>query len=260
MTLRTLGVLLLAACASVSFAKAQDSASLKIAGYVGDDKNKPLKGVSVSVTGDQGAAPSVTVNNGTFILPLAPTVKAGDVVTVQFVQQGYEPLSAQVTASSGPITLPFTMHKIGAPQPTKPATQPPSAQPLPNTGPPPSWLTDTQKNAITQVLKEREKDKGVVRLVCIGDQPQYADQIFEVFMAAGWTVERLSIGMMSIAGIPSMNEPLYILSPKPDSPTVAAVVAALGNGRISAPMHTELATLGPGSMGLPAVTIVIQKR
>jgi hypothetical protein len=78
------------------------------------------------------------------------------------------------------------------------------------------------------------------------------------FVAAGWPIQRLSIGMASFTGTEPMSEPLYILAPNPESPTVRAVVDALGYGRTAAPIHLGMSTIGPASLGVPTVTIVIQ--
>ncbi len=126
------GLLLLAACASISVAKAQAPATLKISGTIVDDKSRlPLKGVSISAAGDEGAAPCVTDVDGVFILQLAPIVKAGDDVLIRFEKRAYEPMEKHVTASSGALALPFKMHHVSVPQ-TKPSAKQPNAEtPLP---------------------------------------------------------------------------------------------------------------------------------
>jgi hypothetical protein len=150
--------------------------------------------------------------------------------------------------------------------PVKPPNAPPKSTPhkaedkVPIDLPHGDFLTDTQKQNITHILKEREKEKADVRLVCIGEPTRYADQIQEAFEAAGWPIQRLRMGFAAFSGIGPMSEPLYILTPKADSPTVRAVVDAFGHGRIAAPVHLDLPTIGPGSLGVPAVTIVIQQK
>ena len=119
------------------------------------------------------------------------------------------------------------------------------------------WLTDTQKGNIESVLKDKIADIAQVRLVCIGQPiPKYADQIQEAFKAATWSMDRLEIASASMNN--DFPEQLYVLAPKTDAPAVIAVVQALEAGRLSAPVHPGMPTIGPASLGLPAVTIVIR--
>src|SRR5258708_19393457 len=110
------GLLLLAACASISVAKAQAPATLKISGTIVDDKSRlPLKGVSISAAGDEGAAPCVTDVDGVFILQLAPIVKAVDDVLIRFQNRAYEPMTKPFTASPPVLSLPSTLSTLSLP-------------------------------------------------------------------------------------------------------------------------------------------------
>ncbi len=160
MRMRTSGLLLLVAYASISVARAQKPPTLRISGNVVDDKSRlPIKGVSVSAAGDEGAAPCVTDVDGVFVLPLAPIVKAGDDVLIRFEKRGYEPMEKHVAASSGALALPLRMHHVSVPQ-----SKPGAKQPGMESPPPPKETHGTTDSVKATVQRPSTEDTTTVEV------------------------------------------------------------------------------------------------
>ena len=109
-------------------------------------------------------------------------------------------------------------------------------------------------------LRANSSKKGKIRIVFFGqNQPEIVDQLDSAFSAAGWRIENFQIGSNTTVGWLA-DERLYLLTPDPQSATTSTVISALNSVNISAPIHLDLPTLGPASMGIPDVTIVISEQ
>jgi len=129
---------------------------------------------------------------------------------------------------------------------------------IPQVGKHEDWLTDTQKEKITSVLKERSHVKGSVRIVRIGTPvPKYADQIFEAIKAADWQVDTFDISAASTQQEPASP---FLVGPNLNAPSFQAVSAALANADIAASIYPNHDSMNPISAGIPDVTIVIRAK
>jgi hypothetical protein len=126
---RSINLFFLAWCLYIPLATAQQGpVGLRLSGTVLDsDTRRPIAGVSVKATGDQGAAPATTDTDGLFLLQLAPNTKLGETVRIRFEKSGYEPYDKSCVASSE-IPINVSMRRVTTNKGKKEAGSPPSTE------------------------------------------------------------------------------------------------------------------------------------
>jgi hypothetical protein len=212
-----------------------------------------------------------------FALPIvfiaAGAIAVLAVLTYRWVESNHQEtkqasaVDAVTPVSTHPQQKPLVDPTAAAPTPPKKQAVPKKSvvpnTPLPTlpSQPPPIDLlnmSEARASYIGDALKKKPAVVGTVKIVSIGAARQdLADQLGAQFGGAGWTVEHLNMGTASMAGF-TPREPLYVLSPHIDGELVKLVLSALGAASITAPTHPELPTIGPASLGIPDVTIVLQ--
>jgi hypothetical protein len=120
-------------------------------------------------------------------------------------------------------------------------------------------LSEIRAELIGKYLRSVSGTTGTIKIVTIGGaSPDLAAQLQKQFGEIGkWNVQMLSIGVMASAGF-TPKEHLYILSPDANSVAMREVLGALSAASITAATHPGIPTIGPMSMGVPDVTIVLQ--
>jgi hypothetical protein len=164
------------------------------------------------------------------------------------------PLRVSSLTGKNTIEVPAKMLATRHPRSVLVPTAPPSI-------PVPSDLlnmSETRAALIGKTLRDAD-EKGIVRIVSIGDaRPDLVEQLRSQFVAGGWKVDPMDIGVGIISGS-NPSEPLYILSPHSDSNLTATAINALAAAHITIPVHPGIPTIGPLSAGIPDVTIVVQQ-
>ncbi|HET6930159.1 MAG TPA: carboxypeptidase regulatory-like domain-containing protein [Candidatus Acidoferrum sp.] len=188
-------IFLLMSCPQIQGASAQELHRLKISGVVTDaDSHKPLPGVSVTVVGDRAAAPTITDDNGLFILELANTVKAGSDVWVKFEKQGYESRNEHLSASSE-VPRTFTLQaKIK--QKGKPKS--PARDPETRTQPP------SENHGTTDTVEERVRSHGVEDTVAakvMSAQDAFSVAVETRLLVPGPSKETSGTGFWALRGV-----------------------------------------------------------
>lgn len=120
-------------------------------------------------------------------------------------------------------------------------------------------ISDIRATRIVNSLAQSQTT-GKIRVVYFGqNQPEIVDVLLAAFQKAGWQREKLNIGMISMSGFRA-TEPLYLLTPDPNGLKAQAVITALEAANLDAPVHPGLASIGPMSLGIPDVTVVINSQ